>query len=263
MIKILIYNQYFLLDISGVDHLRLSAFHKLKQKFSLSVSGKEANKYLASSFPFSDFSIISSLSGCYFSKISCIFYFGQMFNGFLTSTSDLYWSLALQFSCIKVKLSLKTHFLLKYFIIEFWRFNPEIKWDYLLISLLYFWSLSDHKALFKYHMQFFQKVLVSAICWCNSIFWKFQSLLFKSIFIYYDVKNCPVCSIGMFYTILFTWKFFNYLARVLNFQHLCRSVSSSFSLLVLKIMAVKNFVFRENWIGRWLFWKQLFLPFLT
>ena len=103
--------------------------------------------------------------------------------------------------------------------------------------------------MFKYHMQFFQKVLVSAICWCNSIFWKFQSLLFKSIFIYYDVKNCPVCSIGMFYTILFTWKFFNYLARVLNFQHLCRSVSSSFSLLVLKIMAVKNFVFRENWIG--------------
>ena len=27
MIKILIYNQYFLLGISGVDHLRLSALH--------------------------------------------------------------------------------------------------------------------------------------------------------------------------------------------------------------------------------------------
>ena len=65
-----------------------------------------------------------------------------------------------------------------------------------------------HKALFIYHMQFFQKVLVSTICWCNSIFWKLQSLLFVSIFIHYDVKNCSVCSVGMFYTILFTWKFF-------------------------------------------------------
>ena len=65
-----------------------------------------------------------------------------------------------------------------------------------------------HKALLIYHMQFLQKVLVSTMCWCNSIFWKFQSLLFVSIFIHYDVKNCPVCSVGMFYTILFTWKFF-------------------------------------------------------
>ena len=65
-----------------------------------------------------------------------------------------------------------------------------------------------HKALFIYHMQFFQKVLVSTMCWCNSIFWKFQSLLFVSIFIHYDVKNCPVCSVGVFYTILFTWEFF-------------------------------------------------------
>ena len=86
-------------------------------------------------------------------------------------------------------------------------FNPESKWDYLLIYI------SDHitqihKALFIYHMQFFQKVLVSTMCWCNSIFWKFQSLLFVSIFIHYDVKNCPVCSVGMFYTILFTWEFF-------------------------------------------------------
>ena len=39
----------------------------------------------------------SSLSGCYFSKISCAFHFGKMFNGFLTSAFDFYWSLALQF----------------------------------------------------------------------------------------------------------------------------------------------------------------------
>ena len=65
-----------------------------------------------------------------------------------------------------------------------------------------------HKALFIYHMQFSQKVLVSTMCWCNSIFWKFQSFLFVSIFIHYNVKNCPVCSVGMFHTISFTWKFF-------------------------------------------------------
>ena len=28
-----------------------------------------------------------------------------------------------------------------------------------------------------------------------------------SIFIHYDAKDYPVCSVGMFYTILFTWKF--------------------------------------------------------
>ena len=65
-----------------------------------------------------------------------------------------------------------------------------------------------HKALFVYHMQFFQKVLVSTISWCNGIFWKSQSLLFVSIFIHYDVKYCPLCSVGIFHTILFTWKFF-------------------------------------------------------
>ena len=65
-----------------------------------------------------------------------------------------------------------------------------------------------HKALFIFHMQFFQKVLMSTMCWCNSIFWKIQNLIFVSIFIYFDVKNCPVCSVGMFCTTLFTWKFF-------------------------------------------------------
>ena len=65
-----------------------------------------------------------------------------------------------------------------------------------------------HKALFIYGMHFLQKVLVSTMCWCNSIFWNFQSLLFVSIFIHYDIKNCPVCSVGIFYTILFTWRFF-------------------------------------------------------
>ena len=28
--------------------------------------------------------------------------------------------------------------------VEFWRFNPESKWDYLLISLLYFWSFNSN-----------------------------------------------------------------------------------------------------------------------
>ena len=81
-------------------------FSTLTQKISLSVLGdKQANKHLVSSFPFSYFYILPSLLGCYFSGISCTFHFGQMFNGFLTSTFDFYWSLALQFSCITVRLS--------------------------------------------------------------------------------------------------------------------------------------------------------------
>ena len=32
-----------------------------------------------------------------------------------------------------------------------------------------------HKAFFIYYMQFFQKLKVSTMCWCNSIFRKFQS----------------------------------------------------------------------------------------
>ena len=74
-------------------------------KFILSVSGEQASKHLVCSFPFSDFNILSCLLGCYFSGIYCTFNFGQMFNGFLTSTSDFYSSLALQFSCIIVRLS--------------------------------------------------------------------------------------------------------------------------------------------------------------
>ena len=31
-----------------------------------------------------------------------------------------------------------------YGIVEFWRFNPDNKWDFLLISLLYFWSLNSN-----------------------------------------------------------------------------------------------------------------------
>ena len=55
-----------------------------------------------------------------------------------------------------------------------------------------------HEALFIYQMQFFQKVLESTMCWCNKIFRKFQSLLFLFIFIHYDVKNCPICSVWIF-----------------------------------------------------------------
>ena len=66
-----------------------TVFNKFLQQVPLSVSAKEASKLLASSFPFSNFYIFSSLSGCYFSEISCTLHFGQMFNGFLTSTFDL------------------------------------------------------------------------------------------------------------------------------------------------------------------------------
>ena len=82
-----------------------TVFRKLMWKIPLSISGEQASKHLASSFLFADFYILSSLLGCYFSGISCTFHFGQMFNGFLTSTFDFYWSLALQFSCIMVWLS--------------------------------------------------------------------------------------------------------------------------------------------------------------
>ena len=82
-----------------------TVFSKLMQKISLSVSSKQASKYSTSCFPFSDFQILSSLSGCYFRGISCTFHFGQMCNGFLTSTFDIYWSLALQFLHITVRLS--------------------------------------------------------------------------------------------------------------------------------------------------------------
>ena len=78
------------------------------------------------------------------------------------------------------------------------------------------------KALFIYHIHLFQKVLVSTMSWCNSIFWKFQSLVFVSIFIHDDDKNCAVCSVGMFYTVSFrclnessSRMLFNNLARVL------------------------------------------------
>ena len=37
MIKILIYNQYFLLDISGVDHLSLSAYSPQLQMVTLTI----------------------------------------------------------------------------------------------------------------------------------------------------------------------------------------------------------------------------------
>ena len=82
-----------------------TVFSKLTWKIPLSVSGKQASKHVASSFPFSDFQILSSLLICCFSGISCTFHFGQMVNGFVTSTFDFYCSLALQFSCITVRLS--------------------------------------------------------------------------------------------------------------------------------------------------------------
>ena len=82
-----------------------TVFSKLMRKIYLSVSGKQTKKHLASSFPFLDLRTLSSLLSRYFSGTSCTFHFGQMFNGFLTTTLDFYWSLALQFSCIMVRFS--------------------------------------------------------------------------------------------------------------------------------------------------------------
>ena len=66
-----------------------------------------------------------------------------------------------------------------------------------------------HKALFIYHMQFFQKVLVSAMCWYNSIFWQVSSRVFYlCLYLYIMMLTVVLFSVGMFYTILFTWKFF-------------------------------------------------------
>ena len=86
---------------------------KTAKQFSVNSSGKflclcqasQASKHLVSSFPFSDFQILSSLLCCYFSEISRTFYFEQMFNGFLGSNFGFYCSLALQFSCITVRIS--------------------------------------------------------------------------------------------------------------------------------------------------------------
>ena len=51
-----------------------TVFSKLTWQISLSVSGKpgeQSSEHLASSFPFSNFQILSSHLGCYFSGISC------------------------------------------------------------------------------------------------------------------------------------------------------------------------------------------------
>ena len=63
-------------------------FSKLMQPISLLILGEQASKHLASCFPFSDFYILSCLLSCYFTGISCTFYFGQIFNEFLSSTFD-------------------------------------------------------------------------------------------------------------------------------------------------------------------------------
>ena len=82
-------------------------FSKHTCKIYLSVSGKQTSRQ-ASGWPavfFSELLILSSLLDHYFSEISCNYRFRQMFNGFWTSNFDFYWSLALQFSCIMVRLS--------------------------------------------------------------------------------------------------------------------------------------------------------------
>ena len=71
----------------------------------LLVLGVQVSKQVDSSFPFSYFQILSSLLGCYFSGIFCIYHLWQMFIRFLTITFDFYRSLVLKFSCITVRLS--------------------------------------------------------------------------------------------------------------------------------------------------------------
>ena len=63
-----------------------------------------------------------------------------------------------------------------------------------------------HRTLFIYHIQFYQKVLVSTMCWGNNIFWKLQSLLAELVAEFYLHEGSSRI-------------FFNHLARVLNFQH--------------------------------------------
>ena len=72
-----------------------AVFSKLTRKIPLSVTGKQVSKHLPSSFPFSHFYMLSSCLGCYFSRNSYTFHFGQMFNGFSTSNFNFYWSLVL------------------------------------------------------------------------------------------------------------------------------------------------------------------------
>ena len=73
-------------------------------KFVCQYSGKQTSEHLVSSFPLSDFNILSSVLVCYFSGTSCTFHFRQMLNGFLTSIFDFYLSVSLQISCAEVKL---------------------------------------------------------------------------------------------------------------------------------------------------------------
>ena len=83
-----------------------TVFSKLTWKIYLSVSGEQANRQ-ASTWPgiFLSRNFRYQSLNCYFSEIYCNFCFKQMFNGFWTSNFDFYWSLALQFSCIMVRLS--------------------------------------------------------------------------------------------------------------------------------------------------------------
>ena len=67
-------------------------------------AGEQTRKRSAWNLSFSEFQILSLFLSCHFSEIYFPFCFGQMFHGFWTSNFDFY-CLALQFSCIKVRLS--------------------------------------------------------------------------------------------------------------------------------------------------------------
>ena len=85
-----------------------TVFSNLTQKAFLSLSGEQASRG-ASTWPLIFLSQILDTSQTFrlsfLSGISTTFHFGPLFNGFLTSTFDLFWNLALQPSCIMIRLS--------------------------------------------------------------------------------------------------------------------------------------------------------------
>ena len=85
---------------------------KTAKQFSANSRGKflswreairQVNKWILVFFSLRQ--LLFSLLSSYFNDICCTFHLGQMFIRFLLIIFDFYWSLALQFSCITVRLS--------------------------------------------------------------------------------------------------------------------------------------------------------------
>ena len=67
--------------------------------------GEQASKQVDSSFPLSDKYFSAFWLVLYSRKICCTFHLEKLYIRFLTIAFDFYWSLALQLSCITVRLS--------------------------------------------------------------------------------------------------------------------------------------------------------------